>query len=409
MCVDRFTIPLLRDHHSHPFIYTGLMEGVKLSEAATREEAILGIRTAAEKSGSGWTLAYGWHNGRYSLSPDDLGDLPPIVVLDVSLHGLLLNRAGREAMAATDPEVIAHLDDQAWVERHMLRILTGFARLGATVDRLQRFFRHLLEEHGVYFVEEMLLAGEDELRLFGEAGLLERTRFWASPDVYDRLSEEARSKVHGIKLFADGAIGTRSAALHDPYRDTGGIGLLLYERDELSGLIERYLDAGLAVAIHAIGDRAIDQVIEAVAELKPPPGRVRIEHAQLISRQAAERAKASGIHLCMQPNFSDDTLHFASALRVDYRRRNNPFRMLIDEAGFVPGEDLFFGSDGMPHGVVEALRQSIFPPLASQVLTLDEFVAGYCLDRSDLGSIEVEVDRENRRVRSRVELSSTRL
>lgn len=385
------------------------MEGVDLSATSTREAAIRGIRAAAEISGDGWTLAYGWHGGRYSLSPGVLDDLSPVVVLDVSLHGFLLNRAGREALAATDPEVIAHLDDKAWLERHMLRILTGFAGLGATAGRLRRFFRHLLEEHGVYFVEEMLLAGEDELRLFEEAGLSGRTRFWASPDVYDLLSEEARSKVHGIKLFADGAIGARTAALHEPYRDTGGHGLLLYERDELSGLIERYLDAGLAVAIHAIGDRAIDRVIEAVAELKLPPGRVRIEHAQLISRQAAERAKALGIHLCMQPNFSDDTLHFASALPVDYRRRNNPFRMLIDEADFVPGEDLFFGSDGMPHGVVEALRQSIFPPLASQVLTLDEFVAGYCVDDTDRGKIQVEIDRENRRVRSRVELQSTTL
>ena len=408
MCVDSYTIPLLADHHSHPFLYAGLMDGVDLASASTREEVIRLVRAASERSRGGWTVAQGWNSRRHSLLARDFDDLPPLAILDVSLHGFLLNRAARDLMTATAPEVIAHLDDQPWLERHMLRILTCFVSRRASSDRLRGFFGHLLEDHGVYFVEEMLISGEDEIRLFEEASLSDRTRFWASPDVYERISEGARSKVHGIKLFADGAIGTWTAAFHNPYRDTGGYGLLMYDFSEFADVAAHYLDRDLRLAIHAIGDRAIDHVVEVLERVAPTPGRVRIEHAQLISLQSAERAKALGLHLCMQPNFSVDSVLYESRLPEGCANLNNPFRMLIDEVGFVPGEDLLFGSDGMPHGVDEALRQSLFPPLPSQVLTIEEFVAGYCVDGTSPGQITVEVDRENQRIRSRVELHSVK-
>ena len=74
--------------------------------------------------------------------------------------------------------------------------------------------------------------------------------------------------------------------------------------------------------------------------------------------------------------------------------------MLIDEVGFVLGEDLILGSDGMPHGAATALQTSLFPPVPGQRLTLDEFVAGYCLPWGDLshGSIDVMIDEERRSV-----------
>jgi hypothetical protein len=77
--------------------------------------------------------------------------------------------------------------------------------------------------------------------------------------------------------------------------------------------------------------------------------------------------------------------------------------MLIDRVGFTPGVDLYFGSDGMPHGAHEALRQSLFPRggHADQVLRLDEFVAGYCLPDFSMGALEVDVDSSAHRVTAR--------
>ncbi len=412
---DHIRIPLLRDRHTHPLLYAALHEGINLNEAVgsdprlqpneLREEAIRRIRAHAQGGTPGWALVQGWNSGRYLLAKKDFDDLPPLVILNLSLHGLIVNDAGRQLLNRSDPEVAANLDDQDWIERNLHRVLNIFAKEGASTERLQRFFRWLLEEHGVIYAEEMLLVDETEISLFEKAGLSKRTRFWAAPEQFDRLPSALQERVHGIKLFADGALGTRTAAIHKCYRDARGSGMLIYERDELENLIERYLGFGKPIVVHAIGDRAVDQII-AVWETVGPTGgsKLRIDHAQLITQSAAGRAKELGIQLCMQPNFSDDSIHYADRLPAHYAERNNPLRMLIDEAGYVPGEDLFFGSDGMPHGFREALQQSLFPRYPGQRLTSEEFVAGYCEADRAAGYIDVAIDADNANVTGRVVL-----
>jgi predicted amidohydrolase YtcJ len=275
-------------------------------------------------------------------------------------------------------------------------VLNVFANAGATPARLQEFFGGLLREHGIYQVDEMLMVGEHEIAMCDEAGLGDRIRFWSAPEQYESCSAGNKTRIHGIKLFTDGAIGVSTAAMHAKYRNANHHGLLLYTDDELESLLRRY--AGVKpYAVHAIGDRAIDQVVnvaEVVARNARTPLQLRIEHAQLISEATARRAKALGIHLCMQPNFSEDSVMYADRLPEGYPARNNPFRMLIDRVGFTPGDDLFFGSDGMPHGAHEALRQSLFPEggHANQILTIDEFVAGYCLPTTDRGHLDVAIE-----------------
>jgi len=398
-------IPLLKDHHTHPLLYAAFMDGVDLGRdrVETSEQAVKLIREQAKIGKPGWTIAYGWNSGRFPLSKRDFDDLPPLVVLNISLHGLIVNDAGRAALEQADPIAAANLDDQHWLERNLRRVLNFFASDGVTPARLQRFFHWLLEEHGVYHAEEMLLVHEGEIGLFEEAGLLDRTRFWAAPDLYDRLPTVLQEKIHGIKLFTDGALGAKTAALHQPYRGSTDDGMLLYEQKDLEELLARYTAINKAVAVHAIGDRAIDQVVSAAeAAVAAKANTIRMEHVQLVAERTARRAKELGMHLSMQPNFSDDSVHYADRLPDGYRERNNPFRMLIDDVGCKPGVDLFFGSDGMPHGVREALRQSLFPAFPGQRLTLHEFVAGYCLPNIDAGHIEVQLDTEYRQVDCRI-------
>lgn len=410
MTAEPLRIPLLRDRHTHPLLYAALGDGLDLNRdpGESRDEAVGRIRARARSARSGWTVAYGWNSGRYDLAKEAFDDLPPVVVFDLSLHGLLVNDAGRALLHRTDPLIATHLDDQGWVERNMRQVHNVFALAGASAERLRRFYGRLLEEHGVYYAEEMLLGGAEEVRLFEEAGLLGRTRFWASPEVVEGLPSSVRERVHGVKLFADGALGAGTAALHRPYRGTTDAGMLLVERAALEGLFRRYLGAGTPVAVHAIGDRAIDEVVAAVEAAGPPAGgEVRIEHAQLIAEPTARRAKALGIGLCMQPNFSDDSVHYADRLPAGYPERNNPFRMLIDGVGYVPGEDLVFGSDGMPHGAAEGLRQALFPPHAGQGLTVEEFVAGYGMPEA-AGHVEVRIDAGARQVACRTVLAEER-
>jgi predicted amidohydrolase YtcJ len=246
----------------------------------------------------------------------------------------------------------------------------------------------------------MLLPNQETVEAFEEAGLLDRTTLWADPDTYLALDEDTRQYVCGIKLFADGALAARTAALSEPFL-SGETGFLLRSDEELGRLLEDFSVDGKAFAIHAVGDRATDQVIRVVenerARLPSVPS-VRVEHCAFLTVNQAERAKALGITLSVQPNFSIESVDYRDRLSEDWCARNHPFRMLIDQVGFVTGEDLVFGSDGMPHGAEFALQMSLFPPYPSQRLTLDEFVAGYCLPDLSQGHIDVEIDEDTRTV-----------
>ncbi|HEY2587274.1 MAG TPA: amidohydrolase family protein, partial [Tepidisphaeraceae bacterium] len=223
---------------------------------------------------------------------------------------------------------------------------------------------------------------------------MDRTRFWAAPDICRALSTEANDAVYGLKLFADGALGSRTAAVYEPYADSGELGRMMYSNAGLREALNECIAIGKPIAIHAIGDRAIDEVVSLLHALGPAlraVPEIRIEHAQLISPATAREARRLGVKLSMQPNFSEDSIDYADRLGPARSAMNNPFRMLIDDVGYVPGVDLLFGSDGMPHGVAAALRAALFPPYEQQSLTVDEFVQGYCFPPGSPGSIAVEI------------------
>ena len=177
---------------------------------------------------------------------------------------------------------------------------------------------------------------------------------------------------------------------------------MVYSDEKLFNTLTQLSKLNKPVAVHAVGDLATDQLIEILTDIQNSEGcipQIRIEHAQFISKESAENAKSLGIVLSMQPNFSNESIQYADRLPARYCKHNNPFRMLIDEVGYVPGEDLIFGSDGMPHGVQSALEQSLFPPFADQALTLEEFIAGYCMPDQKNGYIKIAIDEAEKHIK----------
>lgn len=253
---------------------------------------------------------------------------------------------------------------------------------------------------GVWYAEDMLLPHKDLVGLIEQMGFGNRTRFWADEDTLKTLSDAELKQIAGIKLFTDGAIGASTAAISERFV-TGEEGVLIYRDDELYKQMHKLGEYNLPFAIHAIGDVATAQVVNTLARLRqhnPEFPAVRMEHCQFIDLEIAIKAKALGVVLSMQPNFNSDSIHYADRLPDAFLTNNNPFRMLIDEAGYVPGEDLLFGSDGMPHGAEYALQQVLFPPFAAQRLTIEEFKSGYCMPTMEQGYLDVTVDERNRRV-----------
>jgi predicted amidohydrolase YtcJ len=111
----------------------------------------------------------------------------------------------------------------------------------------------------------------------------------------------------GWKDFADGSLGGRTAALYEPYSDeAGNRGILRFDPVRARQMANACLGLGGTVAIHAIGDRANDQVLDLLQLLVndgADPERLRIEHASVLSANAIERMATLGITASIQPAF----------------------------------------------------------------------------------------------------------
>lgn len=105
-----------------------------------------------------------------------------------------------------------------------------------------------------------------------------------------------------LKVFADGAIGSATAAIHSTYRTTGKQGQLIYDPEKLREIIIEGDKAGWPVITHSIGDRATDLVMDAVAATTEP-SQHRIEHVIILSDAQIARLKEIGCQVTMQPEF----------------------------------------------------------------------------------------------------------
>ncbi len=126
-----------------------------------------------------------------------------------------------------------------------------------------------------------------------------------------------RIRLRGIKLYADGALGSRGAALLAPYSDRPGwTGSIVTPKDAMVGYMRQAKAARCQVAVHAIGDLGNRNALDAMAEVLGAgrtDRRWRIEHAQILSPPDLPRFAAMGVTASMQPSHAIGDLYFAPA------------------------------------------------------------------------------------------------
>ncbi|MDQ1354416.1 MAG: Amidohydrolase family protein [Acidobacteriota bacterium] len=388
---QKVSIPLLKDHHNHPSFYALFKDCLNLQEIKDKRKA---LQMAQSLDRDRISVVLGWNTGFYSFSEEELNRFPPVIIVNLSLHSFIINAPAEAELKKKYPDIIANYKDPSWYEAHFSRMLIFLADMVEPTEQKIKTLFDSLYEKGVYYAEDMLLTGEKAYSIINSSPYRGRTAFWADLATFKILNPGVQRGVKGIKLFADGALGAGTAALDIPYNNGKKAGLL-HTDDELFRQMQEVAILGKGVSVHAIGDKALFQVVRTMRKLKSGGisfPEVRMEHCQFINEKTAHEAKELGIILSMQPNFSDDSTVYRDRLPAQYLEQNNPFRMLIDKAGFVPGKDLIFGSDGMPHGMKTALQTSLFPPFPQQRLTLDEFIAGYCMPDKSYGAMEIEID-----------------
>jgi predicted amidohydrolase YtcJ len=151
------------------------------------------------------------------------------------------------------------------------------------------------------------------------------------PDADDRLT------VGSLKIISDGSLGTRTAWCREPYADTGGFGAPNLPADELADLLAEGRSAGLSVATHAIGDRAIEVALAAYAATG---ARGSIEHAQLTTSHAIAELARLRLTASVQPAHLLDDIATAERVWPGRTERCFALRAMLDHSVTVA-----FGSD----------------------------------------------------------------
>ncbi len=206
-----------------------------------------------------------------------------------------------------------------------------------------------------------------------------------------------------LKIYADGALGSQTAALEEPYEGTHYRGVLRVEPERLARDVRRAAGAGIAVAIHAIGDRAVRVALDAIEGAGGPRDglRHRLEHVQLVRDEDVARFARLGVVASMQPIHATSDRDIADRHWRERCRRAYPWKSLRDA-----GVALAFGSDapvepidpllGMYAAVARKRPTDDAPWYAEQRLSVEDAIAGYTIGAAralsrehELGTLEV--------------------
>ncbi|MDX2063837.1 MAG: amidohydrolase, partial [Bacteroidia bacterium] len=215
--------------------------------------------------------------------------------------GLLIDRAA--------DLLIPHLPKQGWAQDSLALelALAEMRRLGLTsvhdagIDSLTyRLYQHFADRGALSTRIYAMIGGVGpDFDYIAQAG--------PQPSVAD----DALS-VRSVKLYADGALGSRGAALLAPYTDQpASRGLPFQSLDKLIAKIKKATDRGYQVNVHAIGDSANRQVLSAFATIGKPELRPRIEHAQVVAPDDFGRFKALGVIASVQPTHATSDKNMA--------------------------------------------------------------------------------------------------
>ncbi len=376
-------VPGMIDAHVH-FTNLGRQRQILNARGMSKEEIVAEVgRRAAVSPPGDWIEGRGWDQNTWQVrefptkadldgvSPDN-----PVFLKRIDGHAAWVNSAALMAASITrdtlDPaggQIIRDAADdptgtlidngfrlaereipppsraqrrqavQLAIEEALASGLTGVHEAGGSREEIEVYLEMLEDDDFDFRLYEFVRwpANEaeqphtyDELDYFLEQG--------PQVGLYDN-----RLTIRGIKMSIDGAMGSRGAALLEPYADDpGNTGLFRLSEDEIYGTILRGLEAGFQTATHAIGDAAnrvvLDAFERAIEESGVEDHRLRIEHAQILHPDDVGRFAELGVLPSMQPTHATSDMHWVVD-RVGEQRTTFAYawRTLLDSGVRMPG------------------------------------------------------------------------
>ena len=383
-CGGQVILPGFVDGHIHSIMYADSLTDLDLSQTKSLAEAVALIRERADSLpvgtwvvGSGWDLNK-WEDPSYPDRTllDEIVPDHPVAMWSLDLHTLWANAHALEIAgideATPDPSGGSFVRDDDGQ-------LTGLVREDAT-DLVARFIPEPSREEQVKRLattQELFLSqgltgihdfdgiaatlGWNDLHEAGRQDM-RVTLFLRSPEVPWAIETGWHTgdgddwlQCGGLKLFSDGALGSHTSHMSSPFPETDGetenFGIAQMTEDELFEQAHIATEAGISVAIHAIGDQANHHVLEVFDRLRDitraaeekfdRPMRHRVEHAQFIQPADVARFAELGVLASMQPRHCISDLHLLHLIDESAQLAAYAWPDLLDA-----GAHVVFGSDG---------------------------------------------------------------
>jgi predicted amidohydrolase YtcJ len=344
-------VPGLHDAHGH---FTGLgasMQSIDLRGTTSYEQVVGLVRQRAATARSGeWIVGRGWDQNDWPEKQWPTHDLlsaaspnNPVYLTRVDGHAGLANRRALDLAGVT----------QATADPAGGRLIRGAGNVpsGVLIDTAQSLVSSKIPPVSIAQLEEQILLADRETRRLGLTMVHDAGTDGRTIDAYKRLVDAGRLKtrlyvmlrgplpalqqvfdkgpivnygnhrlaVRAIKVVADGALGSRGAAMLEPYSDEPGTtGLLTTPPEDVYAQTLAASKAGFQTAIHAIGDRANRLVMDIFERVeREVPGaralRMRNEHAQILDRAEIPRFASLNVIASMQPTHATSDMPWVPA------------------------------------------------------------------------------------------------
>jgi len=359
---------------------------------------------------------------RWDIDEVEIGR--PVILTRICGHAAVLNSKALEEAGILEKVSSPHLQRDAdgeptgIVTEGLLEFAEGKLQTSSNVRDLLRQFQNGLSycaSKGITTLDfvSCTLESYKALQILRKEGkLLVRVRVHMTPKALDALSAlgirggygDSMLKVVGIKAFADGSLGARTAWLSFPYGDQPGeFGSALIGEDELESLARSAEDLDLQIATHAIGDRAIDIILSAYGKIESTKRlRHRIEHCSIVRNDQVGRIKELGAAVTIKPHFVISDWWVTSRIGKERARLAYPFKkMAIEIACIGIGTDCPVEPVNPWETVYAAVTRGAEDgvPLASETqeekLTLEETLDKYTYgssctlnEENDLGTLD---------------------
>ena len=423
-------VPGLTDSHIHAGDFGRFLTWIDLNDADSIKAMQQKIRERAQKIPKGrWIIGNGWNHGNFAehrypnfRELDEASPENPVILYHQCGRICVVNSKALKLAGVTEETVSPA---GGTIEKNPENgKLTGILRENAT-DLVWKIIPEPREEEIIESAglacQKIVEAGITSIhwiftsatelsviqKLQAEKRLPLRVHLIAPVNVLDQLdaspmnSDEETEKLVSIKVFVDGSLAARTAALSEPYIDEQTtMGQLLYSVKELNALVSKAHKAHFRLVIHAMGDRAIKMALNAIEKaLKEVPKkdhRYRLEHASVLDSELIKRIKKLGLIVSVQPKcvISEFTMWSAiEHLGSERARLLYPLKMLINEdICIIGGSDCPMEPLSPMQGIQAAVTREYYP---EEQISVDEALHMYTInpayssfEESTKGSIE---------------------